>query len=105
MSDNDNSSPTRQKFEVTAVLSSNSPEDQISLESRHEYRKSQSKLITKLFEWIPPIWLEKVVVSGITPVLIWLVAFLLVKDDALPGGQIFALLVLMFLGIATGKTT
>ncbi|CAL8072025.1 unnamed protein product [Orchesella dallaii] len=61
--------------------------------------RSIINLITK---WTPPLWLEKLVISFSVPVLIWMVTYLWVGVDGLPGGQIFALIVLLFFGIATG---
>lgn len=63
----------------------------------------QEQALHKLYAWVPPIWLEKVVISVLTPILLWMVSFLLFGKDGLPGGQIFALLVLLFAGIAAGK--
>lgn len=62
------------------------------------------QFIHNFWSWNPPGWLEKVVIGTTIPVLIWMTAFLLLGEKAgLPGGQAFALLAVLFLGLALGK--
>jgi len=65
--------------------------------------KNTRSVLTLITTWSPPIWLEKIVISVTVPILVWVVTYLWVGADGLPGGQIFALLVLLFFGIATGN--
>jgi len=53
----------------------------------------------------PPTWTFKLFVGITLPILTWMVAFVLFGDKAVPGGQIFAILVLEIVGIGFGNAS
>jgi hypothetical protein len=70
-------------------------------------KSSQSLLVRRfgnsLLNLDPPEWISRWTIALTLPVLIWIVAFLLVGESALPSGQIFAILVIEIGGIAFGN--
>lgn len=53
-------------------------------------------------QWRPHKIIHKAIVFITLPLLLWAISYLLVGDDALPGGTLFSLFVLEFGGIALG---
>lgn len=67
------------------------------------HRSKLGQFKYSLLKYHLPAKLNNVIQAVLLTALVWVVALLLVKDESLPGGQVFTLLVLEFGGRFFGK--